>query len=91
MFFIEPDNKESEERFKKYCQISRIVQNFVNDNKDKFRLENINTIWEKNLARLLGQPVKMSMRELKFVWKNENEFMNEAFLIIKKLVGEEGL
>ena len=91
MFFIEPDNKESEERFKKYCQISRIVQNFVNDNKDKFRLENINTIWEKNLARLLGQPVKMYLRELKQVWKSDSQFIKETFEVIKKLVGEEGL
>ena len=91
MFFIEPDDKESKERFKKYCQISRIITNFINDNKDKFELPKIETIWEKNLARLLGQPVKMSVRELKFVWKNDNFFMNEAFTIIKNLIGEEGL
>jgi len=91
MFFIEPANEETKKRFQEYCQIIRIITNFVNDNKDKLELPKIETIYEKNLARLLGQKVKMTMRELKFVWKNENDFMNEAFLIIKNLVGEEGL
>jgi hypothetical protein len=91
MFFIEPASEETKKRFQEYCYINRVVSNFIYLNKDKFELPKIETIWEKNLARLLGQPVKMSVRELKFVWKNENFFTNEAFSIIKNLIGEEEL